>query len=76
MNYGIYIINKIKIEVFEIFQNLPISRMYFAILVLLCIINRYFEYRIWILCICWYMGTWVKYFFKTFFEKSRNVLEV
>ena len=44
--------------------------MYFGIFCVLCTINCYFEYRIWILCLLLYMGTYLKDFvrhFSTFF---------
>ena len=44
--------------------------MYFSILGVLCTINCYFEYRIRVLCLLLYMGTYLKdivRFFSTFF---------
>ena len=40
--------------------------MYFGIVGLFFIINRYFEYRIRIRCIELYMGTWFKHVFRHF----------
>ena len=42
------------------FSKIPENRMYFGIVGLFCIINCYFEYRIRILCIFPYMGTYFK----------------
>ena len=44
----IHIINNIFFEFFEFF---PKNQIYFGIVGVICIINRYFEYRIRTLCI-------------------------
>ena len=49
--------------IFLIFQN---SESILAFFGPFCIINRYFEYRIRILCIFLYMGTWCKDIFRHF----------
>ena len=51
-NYTYYKINKTFFYIFSIFFELfPNVRVYFGILGVFCTINRYFEYRIRILCI-------------------------
>ena len=51
---------------FEVFEQIPKTRMYFCILVLFCTINPYFEYRLRILWILLYMGTYFKHIFRHF----------
>ena len=48
-------------------------RKCFGIVGVLYTINRYFEYRIRILCIGLYMGTWVKCIFEHFFEQIQKM---
>ena len=66
MNYGNY--RYYKIWSWFNFRNFLIPRKYFGIFGVLCIINRYFEYRIRILCIWLYMGTSVKCIFEHLFH--------
>ena len=76
MNYVIYPYYIIfKIDLFDIFricfdrtfrkQKMCIE-MYFGILGVFCTINYYFEYRIRIMCIFLYMGTYFKDIFRHF----------
>ena len=51
MNYAMYTYNKKKLNKNENVRNVPKCRKYFGIVGLLCTITRYFEYRIWIMCI-------------------------
>ena len=55
--------NQKNIKGFEFFRKF---RMYFGIVGLFCTINRYFAYRIRILCIFLYMGTYFKDMFRHF----------
>ena len=61
-----------------LFLHFAKSRKYFGIVGLICTINRYFEYRIRILCICLYMGTWFKYILRPpkidFFDPPKSKL--
>ena len=63
MNYAIYIYITKK----QMFRNVPCSctslKVFWHVF-FLCIINRYFEYRIRILCIFLYMGTYFEDFFR------------
>ena len=67
---NIYIYYKIKfihfLRFFEKIKCFQTFRKYFGIVGLFCTINRYFEYRIRILCIFLYMGTWCKDIFRHF----------
>ena len=58
---------------FLIFEQ-SILRNYFGMLGVLCTINCYSEYRIRILCICLYMGTYVKDLFITFLLKRYQTM--
>ena len=49
---------------FFFLQNVPNFRKYFGMFGLFCTINRYFGYRIRILCIFLYMGIWCKDIFR------------
>ena len=56
----------------EHFTCFPKCRNYFGVDGLFCIINVYFEYRIRILCIGLYIGTWFKCIFEHFSENKIN----
>ena len=51
--------------VFEHFANSVVLKCMLALFGVICTINCYFEYRIWILCIFLYMGTYFKDIFRT-----------
>ena len=83
MNYAIYTYYKIKTcfggEGIESFEHFLKFRKYFGILGVFCIIDLYFEYRIWILCIWLYMEAWFKNMFwdvLRIFRRYKNVPEV
>ena len=66
MSYGNYTKYKIKMCLcfrFRFFERSK-NRVSFGIVGVFCIIDRYFEYRIRILCIFLYMGTYFKCIFE------------
>ena len=57
---------------FEQFPNKSINEKYFGIFGIPCKTNCYFEYRIRILCIFLYMGTYFKLIFDIFRRRRRR----
>ena len=75
MNYGTYMNNQMKIELFENVRMFPIvfkvSKVFWHVGVF-CIINCHFEYWIRILCIVLYMGT----YFKDIFRPQKSIFRL
>ena len=68
MNYVIYAYYIFRLFVFfssksTFLEQTRMLEIYFGVLGVFCTINCYFEYRIWILCIYLYMGTYFEVFF-------------